>query len=182
MTTYSLDLGFEREALPNPSNRGLPLLQSGITKIGKVGNPVYILRQLKISDKVKITIYDLSEKKRQIDAMSFRIQFWPARAQNRRSPERAEVYERFKIFPREKDNFSTVWQETLPAWDVKRTKKGPLFGADQLQPSGFFNGRVFKLSRTGAFYFTMKLFVRWACGYSTTYRVDPEMICSGEGR
>lgn len=188
MTTYSLDIGFDRNLRPNPGNRDKEaLLTPGFTEINVEGNPIATARRLKKESGLKVTLYDLtrwpdSELPKSVDFLSFKITFDRAYDHEHKSPVAGgDAFENFKVYPSPEPQGSTVFEGKSPRFFV--VKGGMRFDRNQLQRETKQEvGNAFQLLHKGNYYYTAQLFVRWE-GDERLYkfRVDPEMIVDPTG-
>lgn len=200
----SLDLGFDRKGLVKYKNEDRVLLQYGFTRVDHEGNPVVVARGLRTADRLKVTLYDLTDdQSSQIHSLSLSLSFQMARQQEHlspcsfpkafkavsTSPTTLEVpYRSYMIYcgiaGRGK---STVFEGEFPIWNVHPPGEGPqTYPANQLDLRERMPPRAsFVIENTGSFYLSVLLDVCWkdASGQEMTkkYRVDPEMIVDTNG-
>jgi hypothetical protein len=175
-----LEIGFDRANLTAPANRDHPLLAQGCTKVGvEEGNPVATARMLQITDRMRITIYDLTTANLQPDpihGMSFTIEFYPAYLQKPQSPVDSRLFDSFTIHWGGKLPSAVFESDPLPAWHVVTPGVGGTYPHNQLEPGSAGDKTVFTLRHEGAFYYTLLLKVVMESGAERIYRVDPEML------
>ena len=189
MTTYSLDVGLNRDLLPSPRlEHGAAILAQGFTEIGVVGNPIFTARTFERGDRLKITVYDLSPKVAgvhlPIEEMSLYFTFSEAIRDEAESPVDGgeDSFECFSIFPGPNLQKSTVFESRFPVWFCELGKKR--YPKSQLQDeTKLFGEDVFLLENKGHFYYSMEIQARWQGETSSKrFRIDPEMIIDfGEG-
>lgn len=207
----SLDIGFDREALPRPDSpkKKHPLypLQFGVTVIDDHRtNPVAQARHLVPGETLLFTLYDLTEKlgkdskkTSSVIEMSFRICFQKAREQPVESPTRHADYERFSIHPGElTPGYSTVFEHHFHNWNVFPPESEGREGLGESLAKKFPKNQLdlrplpppeagIPLEFVGHFYFTLELVVEWKTGDESRrrarkhYRTDPEIILSNNG-
>ncbi|MEM7584871.1 MAG: hypothetical protein AAF560_15875 [Acidobacteriota bacterium] len=179
MATFSIDIGFNRDLLRHPATSLAALLSQGVTRINKVGNPVFTARSFKTGDRVALTAYDLSAEPSEIVAMSAELLFTPALPEAASSPiSGGRQFSCFKIYPALTRGESTVFEVTAPRWFLEYEATGEAFPCSQLQAEPRVGeGNPIELANVGYFYYTILLAVTWAGDPVTkNFRVDPEMI------
>ena len=188
----SLDLGFNRDLLPHEGNAGKALLTNGFTMLGIHGNPVLNSRHLRIGDRVRLTLYDLTSPVAlipKIETMSFSLKFMPARNHQADHPvEDGGTFERFDIFPCHEPRSSTVFDRPENplrhrVWFINRNSSQPSFPNNQLSNESKTIGEPsFIWRHEGHFYYTLELDIGFEGEPDPKrYRLDPEMIITEDG-
>ena len=181
---YTIDIGFNRDLLRHPSTSLAALLSQGATKDGETGNPVHVVRSIRVPSQLQIMAYDLSAPTpNPISAMSAEVSFTPALPQTFASPvDNGSEFSRCKIFPLGAGE-SHVFEQSAPRWLIQHDTEGAPFPNLQLQSKSSpikLEGN-FSLVHPGHFYYTILLSVTWS-GDETprNFRVDPEMITTND--
>jgi len=203
-TLISLDLGFDRKALPKegnqpsePESQDFPLLRYGFTKPGEDGNPVGLASHWHRGYGMLVTLYDLTEEsglRPQIEHLSLSLRFEKAREQRHRSPvahpgaeppldPAAVSYQRFAIYPAVKElEYSTVFEGRYPNWQIyPPDEDSPAYPGDQYRDARQPPKPCFEVIHAGSFYYTVMLRVQVAGEAQKTFRVDPEMVVDNNG-